>query len=154
MKDYARHSRSSRRERSTAWWARGRGSRTCGRSPGTSAAPSCAAWRSPLSRRHLSRLPTQLSSQARARSVESSPCVRLPSFRILLAKWNPTGKGRRTAPRGAVCLGTTCFLHLSWEKGPAATHTNYRRAKYYGNIHVLATLFGMRICSNVSRSCE
>lgn len=54
--------------------------------------------------RPLSRLPERRSSQATGCTVESLPCASLPSDRILLAKSNPTGKRRRTAPRGAVRL--------------------------------------------------
>ena len=80
------------------------------------------------SRRPRSSRPPRRSSQARGHTVESSPCVRLPLLRILLAKWNPTGKGRRAAPDGAAPVNPTCFLHVSWAKRSVVTHTNYRRA--------------------------
>lgn len=102
---------------SSASPVRGRGTRISVRRPGISAAPSSAASPSPPLRLRRSRLPGPPSSQVRGRNVESSPCVRLPPLRILSAKWNATGKGRRTAPRGAVRLEAAGFLHVSWKKG-------------------------------------
>ena len=114
---------------STAWSAHGRGTRTSGRRSGTSAAPSCAASPTRRSRRPRSSRPPRRSSQARGHTVESSPCVRLPLPRILLAKWNPTGKGRRAPPYRAAPVSPTCFQHVSWAKRSMVTHTNYRRAE-------------------------
>ena len=82
------------------------------------------------SRRPRSPRPPRRSSQARGHTVEPSPCARLPLLRMPLAKWNPTGEGRRAAPYGAAPVNPTCFLHVSWSKRSVVTHTNYRRARF------------------------
>ena len=113
-----------------AWSARGRGTRTSGRRSGTPAVPSCAAPPTRRSRRPRSPRPPRRSSQARGHTVEPSPCVRLPLPRMPLARWNPTGEGRRAAPYGAAPVNPTCLPHVSWAKRSVVTHTNYRRARF------------------------